>query len=448
MEVESEPENPSQEEFVDEISSTEGDDLSGGCNGVNMHDNKSTVVILTGSYPDTFLEPEIKFFSKSFDRVILVPARRDGRSCTNPKGVEIDESFAFKRDTFWKLGIGCAAFLSSLSYTELLARPVTLIQVRALKKLFRFVGNAELTKRWVWDLVSERHMDLSKTIFYTYWFNSVAMGIGLAKTRYPEIKLISRAHNSDLYEYRHKPPYIPCRSDLLKTLDLLFLVSEDGQKYIANRYPLFANLCQVAKLGIRDPGFSTRRSDDGVFRIVSCSFVVPVKRIDLLIRALKYLGTLKPYAQFEWVHIGDGQLTNHVRKLADNILPNNVKYSFLGYLPNEEVLSFYRYNAVDAFINVSAVEGLPVSILEALACGIPVIATDVGGNREVVSDRNGMCLSSNPSAREIALAIIKLVDSPGLLGKKKEESRKVWEEKHNTEIVSHLFVSRLKSILD
>jgi len=99
---------------------------------VNMHDNKSTVVIFTGSYPDTFLEPEIKFFCKSFDRVILVPARRDGRSCTTPKGVEIDESFAFKRDTFWKLGIGCAAFLSSLSYTELLARPVTLIQVRAL----------------------------------------------------------------------------------------------------------------------------------------------------------------------------------------------------------------------------------------------------------------------------------------------------------------------------
>ena len=58
------------------------------------------------------------------------------------------------------------------------------------------------------------------------------------------------------------------------------------------------------------------------------------------------------------------------------------------------------------FINVSSSEGLPVSIMESSSCGLPTIATDVGGTGEIVSDGvNGRLISANPMPREIAAAV-------------------------------------------
>jgi len=48
-------------------------------------------------------------------------------------------------------------------------------------------------------------------------------------------------------------------------------------------------------------------------------------------------------------------------------------------LPHNDVLNYYASNPVDVFINTSSSEGLPVSIMEAMSFGIPVIATNVGG---------------------------------------------------------------------
>jgi glycosyltransferase involved in cell wall biosynthesis len=65
-------------------------------------------------------------------------------------------------------------------------------------------------------------------------------------------------------------------------------------------------------------------------------------------------------------------------------LPAHIRWQFTGALSNQDVLRFYQENAVDLFINVSASEGLPVSIMEAMSFGIPVAATDVGGVGELV----------------------------------------------------------------
>ena len=57
------------------------------------------------------------------------------------------------------------------------------------------------------------------------------------------------------------------------------------------------------------------------------------------------------------------------------------------------------------FINVSSTEGIPVSIMEAMSFGIPVIATAVGGTPEIVNNENGYLLSKDPSAKELAEVI-------------------------------------------
>ena len=71
-------------------------------------------------------------------------------------------------------------------------------------------------------------------------------------------------------------------------------------------------------------------------------------------------------------------------------------------MPNKKIYEFYEKEKPDLFINLSSSEGVPVSIMEAMSFGIPVIATDVGGTREIVNNKNGILLGANPLPREVA----------------------------------------------
>ena len=88
-------------------------------------------------------------------------------------------------------------------------------------------------------------------------------------------------------------------------------------------------------------------------------------------------------------------------KLKDK---DNIRYTFTGFL--KDVHAYYQHNQVDCFITTSATEGgCPVSIQEAMSCGIPVIGTDVGGITEMIKD-NGILLSAEPDQDEVAGAIL------------------------------------------
>jgi glycosyltransferase involved in cell wall biosynthesis len=102
-----------------------------------------------------------------------------------------------------------------------------------------------------------------------------------------------------------------------------------------------------------------------------------------------------------WTHIGGGGCLIEIEKELAN-LGDNVEVNLLGQLPHDEVLQYYANNAVDLFINVSSSEGLPVSIMEAFASGIPVIATKVGGSPEIVSEDCGYLLKEDFLPNELA----------------------------------------------
>jgi glycosyltransferase involved in cell wall biosynthesis len=76
-----------------------------------------------------------------------------------------------------------------------------------------------------------------------------------------------------------------------------------------------------------------------------------------------------------------------------------------GFVDNKNLIKFYQSQPVDLFLNVSASEGLPVSIMEALSFGIPVIATDVGGTSELVNENNGQLIPANFDINELAYSI-------------------------------------------
>jgi len=83
-------------------------------------------------------------------------------------------------------------------------------------------------------------------------------------------------------------------------------------------------------------------------------------------------------------------------------LPQHIKVDLKGSLSHAEVMEYYKEHGVHAFISLSESEGLPVSMMEAISFGIPVISTDVGGVRELVNEYTGLLIDADPEPEVIA----------------------------------------------
>jgi glycosyltransferase involved in cell wall biosynthesis len=110
-----------------------------------------------------------------------------------------------------------------------------------------------------------------------------------------------------------------------------------------------------------------------------------------------------PDFSFHWLHIGDGEV---LRKLQDEVKLEpglSDRIELLGHLfSHDEVLAMYTNRPIDIFVNLSESEGTPVSALEAASFGVHILATEVGGNSDLVRKIGGTLLSVNPSPEEIA----------------------------------------------
>ncbi len=120
-----------------------------------------------------------------------------------------------------------------------------------------------------------------------------------------------------------------------------------------------------------------------------------------------------------------------------------VQYCFKGQVSNEDIHKYYKENRVDCFLTTSASEGLPVSIMEAMSYGIPVVATDVGGIGELI-DGNGELIPADPSVSEVYKALCSLVErNPEELNGLRQASRNLWSEKFNAVCNAKRFVDKI-----
>jgi glycosyltransferase involved in cell wall biosynthesis len=411
---------------------------------------KSYLILLAHSYPytgaseQTFLTPEIQYLARAYE-VIAVPGRREGTKLEVPAGVTVDESYAeMMRVQPTVMQSIFKAMRSSLLYGELLRRPSVLFQLLSLKRLVAYADKAERTKQWACDFVKREGLDARACIFYTFWFDATTTGIGLARDCAGPLVVVSRAHGNDLYEERHVYNYIPCRAQSIQLLDGVFPDSDAGRDYLLHKYAKCAATCETARLGVEDPGFVASKSRDGVVRIVSCSFMVPVKRVDLILQGIGVAAKRRPDLQFQWHHFGTGPLRETLEEQAET-LPTNCTWHLPGYLSVDHLMQHYRDSPVDLFINASSTEGTPVAVMEAISCGIPVAATAVGGNPEIVSTRNGLLLSANPTPDEIASAILSIADDPAV-AEKRQGSRSTWQEKYDSKRNFQTFIATLTNL--
>ena len=115
---------------------------------------------------------------------------------------------------------------------------------------------------------------------------------------------------------------------------------------------------------------------------------------------------LSRYPNAQLVVIGDGYWHETLRDVA-RALGIEANVTFINYVPHNEIITYYR-NA-DVFVFPSFSEGLPKVVLEAMASELPVVATDVDGNNELVIDGyNGYLVRPN-SPGDIAEKVLDLL---------------------------------------
>ncbi len=396
----------------------------------------NVLILITANYPyghgEQFLEYEIPNLSGKFDKILIIPASpTDKTSCRSiPENIELVD-----------LEISTPVTIASiLSF---------FLSVANLKECFFLLMNSPINKIWLNIKVMLKNYGMAKSlsnslkiisgkipgrkIFYSYWLDEYALGLVYLKrtSKKGDIKIVSRAHGWDVYFERHPGKYLPFRRELLKSLNRLFFISEHGRDYLLNKTGTGINEnIRVSRLGTT--GHEKIYPANTELRIFSCSSIIALKRIHLIIESL----ALVEHVQVIWHHAGSGPLHNEIRQLANEKLSSkkNIKFNFLGQVPNRELPDFYRKLQLELFINVSEFEGIPVSVMEAMSFGVPVIATHVGGVGEIVNKSNGFLLPANVSPKEIAIVIenyFKLDES----SKKnyRENAWKTWNEKFNAE---------------
>ncbi len=84
--------------------------------------------------------------------------------------------------------------------------------------------------------------------------------------------------------------------------------------------------------------------------------------------------------------------------------------------------------------------------MEAQSCGIPVIATDVGGTHEIVSDEIGLLLNSDPTPTDIVDAILKFIDNPNKICEKKAKSKENWRLNYNADVNHNSFAQEVANL--
>jgi glycosyltransferase involved in cell wall biosynthesis len=172
---------------------------------------------------------------------------------------------------------------------------------------------------------------------------------------------------------------------------------------------------------------SDKRIDNKRHKLLTVSRLKHPKKVDLLVKSVKDL-------KCDLYIVGDGPQRDKIKKI---ILENNINNVFL----LGEIKDFDRFDEYDAFVLISESEGLPLSAIEAMSVGLPIILSDVGGCSELVNG-NGQLVKNN--IENIKKAIEKVFENKKPYGIR---SKELFDKNYNLLLNKEEYIYFYKSLL-
>lgn len=358
------------------------------------------LLLFTNCFPfgsgEEFLENEIKEASLHFDTIVIVPERFDGVCREIPPNAKVAALGSREHSKF----CGFVEF-SWLLFREIYIQKLRyfLLRIKSCRVHFEYYRQQRAKVDAIRRLVEELREIYSSVVIYDFWFTNNALAIALSKVVSGQVKYIACAHNFDLYDFRWGCP-IPFRGLCFEVVDKVFPDSAFGVEYLKSVVPeRFHSKIELSYMGTPDYGMA-QIPDGPDITVLSTSSCVAHKRVDLIVESLSNVEGHR----VKWVHFGDGELLEYIKKKAEAMLAPG-SFIFMGWVKYADLIEFYKQHKVDVFLHLSVAEGLPVSLMIAASFGVPIVAIDSMGVKELVLPSCGVVLPSNATTKDIADAI-------------------------------------------
>jgi colanic acid/amylovoran biosynthesis glycosyltransferase len=410
------------------------------------------LLIVTTAFPygkgESFVAAELEHIAAYFGSVEVVPSYYTPG--TQPRAVKQDVNLDYAARRWGVLRTFHVAFsfvvaLKNYSWRADLVRVLRQDhKYDNCKELARALYRAQLFESFLRRQVARHGKQFD--LVYFYWMMPEIMGaLGFRKATGSPLKIVARAHGGDLYEERKSGGYAGLRNDIAGGIDDIYCISDHGRAYLDGRYPAMSEKFHTARLGVEDPGRLNQQPREAHLSILSCSFVVAGKRLHLVVEAIEHMLHNDPSLKIRWTHIGNGELYDELRALVADKLGGRAEVVFKGYLAQQQITALYQDEGFDVVVNVSDCEGIPVSLMEASAAGIPMVATDVGGNSEIVNAGNGVLIAADADIPTIAAALLHFADRTASAAHRRA-ARSDWDQRFNARRNYALFGQQLAKL--
>lgn len=222
--------------------------------------------------------------------------------------------------------------------------------------------------------------------------------------------------------------YYPVEKFLSRFTDGLITINKEdyrrAQRFHAGKTVLIPGVgIDLDKFQKQEPTRQKIRDKFGIpeDKIILMSVGELTKRKNHIV-VIEALACLKEY-DILYVICGDGPLKAQLRAKAEELGVRD-RLKLLGF--RKDIAELHR--AADIFVFPSLQEGLPVAVMEAMASGLPLVASKIRGNEDLISNNQGGYLIKPRDSEQIAKAIERMILNP----KKREKM-----EKHNFEIIKN-----------
>ena len=355
--------------------------------------NSNLVLIITSTYPfgagEEFFEAEVRGLIRSGVDVIILPVW--------PRGPLRQNSSDLNCLTLNRYRISPYVFLKTL--LNLICRDIS-SNKRIKLNLFERCLRESISAAYGPQL-SKIIFDLKVAHMHAYWASGPAT-LALTTSRLSGVSWSFTGHSGDLIDGVNLKQKIRSSKGIR-------LISERGAcvlKRVTNLPPEL----QIIHLGVNMPSSTSNKEDAKIFRIACVANLIPIKNHLVLIEAMHLIASQEITIELEI--IGTGPLEQKIKKLVQEFnLTDSI--IFRGQVEHAKLMEEYQQNRFQLIVLASGTsksgqeEGIPISLMEAMSYGIPVVSTKTGGIPELIPESLGLLIKPSDPV-QLAKKIIEL----------------------------------------
>lgn len=288
-----------------------------------------------------------------------------------------------------------------------------------------------------WKIIRKEKIN----IIHSHWIIPQGL-IGAIIQQIAGFPHISSIHGTDIHLVHAYKLAHPLMRVISKYSNIITTNSSHTYRLLQDLIPNNSINCRIIPMGIYPEEFSSKPRFDIKDQkiILFVGRLIPLKGINILIKALKLIHIEN--SSFQLFIVGEGPEQKTLENLSSDLnITSSVR--FLGNLPRNELRIYYQKASVFVLPSIlykNQTEGLGVVLLEAMASGVPVIGSNIGGIPDIIEDGENGLLVPPGEPQALANAIIRIIEDPDLADQFREAGLKTVHERFSWEKISDQFI--------